>query len=141
MRTLGGNGEGNANHQFDNPEGVAVDPGEGGRVYVADSDNHRVQVFSKEGVYLDTICGNGIGDDNEHFDTPMDVCVEQGEGGHVYVADADNERVQVFSKAGAYVRTIKGSEFAGGPCSVVVDGDCVFMLFPTGGHVDVFLKP
>ena len=30
--------------EFDSPAGIAVDPGD--RVYVADSDNHRIQAFS-----------------------------------------------------------------------------------------------
>ena len=45
VRTLGGNGEGNGNNQLHYPLGVAVEPGEGGRLYVADRMNHRVLVF------------------------------------------------------------------------------------------------
>ena len=47
VRTLGGNGKGNGNHQFNQPSGVAV---EGGRLFVTDSCNYRVQVFLVDGV-------------------------------------------------------------------------------------------
>ena len=36
----------------------------------------------------------------------MGVTVEPGEDGRVYVVDRDNRRVQVFSKAGVFVRTL-----------------------------------
>ena len=41
--TLGGNGPGEGSHQFKFPRGVAVDARAGGRIYVADESNHRVQ--------------------------------------------------------------------------------------------------
>ena len=45
VRTIGGNGRGNGNDQFNLPVFVAVEPGEGGRLYVGDRLNHRVLVF------------------------------------------------------------------------------------------------
>ena len=49
VRTLGGNGAGGGNNQFHSPNGVTVEPGEGGRVFVADNLNHRVQAFLRVG--------------------------------------------------------------------------------------------
>ena len=43
--TVTGNGAG----QFKNPQGVAVDSS--GNVYVADTDNDRIQKFSSDGTY------------------------------------------------------------------------------------------
>ena len=55
--------------------------GEGGRVWVADSINNRVQVFNKAGAYVRTIGGNGQGNGNNQFDRPVGAAIEPGEGG------------------------------------------------------------
>lgn len=46
-------GAGSDNEHFDAPQGLACDAA--GRLYVADHNNHRLQVFSPEGRYLKTI--------------------------------------------------------------------------------------
>jgi DNA-binding beta-propeller fold protein YncE len=51
--------------QFKNPYGVRVmtDPEDGAeRVYVADSNNNRIQVFSKNGTFIDRFGGFGVED-------------------------------------------------------------------------------
>ena len=96
VRTIGGNGKGGGNDQFNAPIGVAVEPGEGGRVWVADTENHRVQVLSKAGAYVRTLGGNGKGNGNHQFNQPWGVAVEPGEGGRLYVVDKRNHRVLVF---------------------------------------------
>ena len=59
--------KGQGNGKFSGPRGVCVAPGPEGRVYVADFDNHRVQVLTKDGAYVRTIGvtgehGEGRGD-------------------------------------------------------------------------------
>ncbi len=101
--TIGETGvAGSDNAHFNVTAGIAVNAT--GHLYVTDSDNHRVQVFDKAGVYQYTICGNGAGSGNNQLNTPYGVGLDTS--GYVYVADSYNHRVQVFDRAGNYHSTI-----------------------------------
>ena len=84
--------QGGENGQFSSPEGIAVDAS--GNVYVADSGNDRIQVFSSSGVYITRWGGNG------QFHSPEGIAVDAS--GIVYVVDR-NDRIQVFSSSGVYI--------------------------------------
>ena len=127
--TLGAGGDhcgGGADH-FDRPRGVAIGPSD--MIYVADSNNHRIQVFDSNRNYVATIAQTGVsGSDNSHFNYPIDVDVDAT--GYIYVADHNNHRVQVFNSSRVYVRTIGESGVAGddfghlrNPTAVVVGSD------------------
>ena len=103
VRTIGTTGEiGTGNDQFRTPWGVCVEPGPSGRLlYVADTDNHRVQVFRKDnGAHVHTygVTGEG-GGGNHQLSRPEGVAVEPGPGGLVYITDFNNDRLHVFCKA------------------------------------------
>ena len=107
VRTLGTGVRGAGNNQFASPLCVRAEPGPDGHIYVSDLGNYRIQIFNKEGAHVRTIGVTGQrGSGNHQFDTPWGLCVEPGAAGHLYVTDTNNHRVQVFNKAGAYVRTI-----------------------------------
>ncbi|MCC7209038.1 MAG: NHL repeat-containing protein, partial [Anaerolineae bacterium] len=94
------------------PWGVAVDAE--GRVIVADTWNHRVQIFTADGEPLAawgmfervdptfSISGSSTG-----FYGPRDVEVDAE--GRIYVADTGNKRVRVYDSTGGYLMDI-GSE-------------------------------
>ena len=96
---LGETGQsGQGNHQFDEPMGVAVEPGPDGRVFVADCGNQRVQVLNKQGAHVRTIGVTGErGSGNRYqFHRPVGVCVEPGPDGrrlgtHTPPAEAESE--------------------------------------------------
>ena len=79
---------------------MCVEPGPRGRVFVADTMNHRVQVLKKDGTHLRTIGVAGQrGGGNHQFNQPCAVAVEPGPDGLLlYVADMGNHRVLVFLK-------------------------------------------
>ena len=74
------------------PERVAI--GGDGNVYVADTLNHRIQVFDPEGRFLCKWGTEGKGDGQ--FNEPLGLAIDGA--GNVYVADAHNDRIQVFKR-------------------------------------------
>lgn len=117
---------GTDNRHFSWPQGVAVDAS--GAVFVADTDNFRVQkcTLSANDYACTTFAGEtGVpGDDFGHLDPPTAVAV--GSDGRVIVVDMWNSRIQVFDAGGAYLTTIGGSYGANsgqmiGPAGVAVD--------------------
>jgi PKD repeat protein len=101
VATIGVTGQaGNDNNHLGSPSGVAVDAS---FVYVADTWNHRVQIFNRATrAYVATIGGSMGTADNQLHD-PSDVAVDAA--GNIYVADFVNTRVQQFDSSRAYVRT------------------------------------
>ena len=63
-----------------------------GEVYVADTGNNRIEVFTSSGAYLTQWGSAGSG--NGQFANPGGVAVNAT--GTVYVADTDNDRIQMF---------------------------------------------
>jgi len=82
--------EGTDEGQFKFPRGVAVD--EQGSIYVADSGNNRIQIFSSEGVFQRGFGRWGQGEGE--FKGLEGIAVNSK--GQVLVADRENHRVQMF---------------------------------------------
>ncbi|RDW16744.1 6-bladed beta-propeller [Oceanobacillus chungangensis] len=81
-------GEGNGDLFL--PVGIAVDQND--NVYVTDSSNNRVQKFSSNGTYLDTI--GQFGGEDHNFFSPQGIAV--GANGDIYIADTLLNRVVKF---------------------------------------------
>ena len=81
---------GNADGKFNRPEGLAVDAQD--RIYVADSCNHRVQIFSSDGKWLRSFGKAGSG--RSEFSYPYDVRVDGA--GRIYVCEYGGSRIQIF---------------------------------------------
>ena len=97
---------------FDCPSGLAVLPG--GQLAVADTNNHRVQVFdAATGRYVREFGRRGRGDGC--FDEPVDVA---SLGKDIVVVDNQNQRVQVVDADGNFVAKVCCS--AGGCDGVLV---------------------
>jgi sugar lactone lactonase YvrE len=76
--------------QFNTPYALALDAS--GNVYVADTFNHRVEVFTSSGALIAT--WGSYGSAPGQFYRPMGIAV--GTDGRVFVADTYNDRIQVF---------------------------------------------
>jgi sugar lactone lactonase YvrE len=112
---IGGYGTGAG--RFNKPRGVAATPR---YLYVADSDNHRIQ-------RLDVLTGTWVtygsyGILPGQFNQPFGICLDNE--GNLWVADSGNHRIQKMSPAGVW--TVFGTKGSGlgqfnGPFDIQVD--------------------
>src|SRR4029450_7064386 len=84
---------GSGDGQCSAPAGVTVDGS--GNVYVADTDNNRIQNFTNTGSFLTK--GGTDGGGGGALSGPAGVAVDGS--GNVYVADTFNHRIQKFTSA------------------------------------------
>jgi DNA-binding beta-propeller fold protein YncE len=81
------------------PHSIAIDP-TGSFLYVADTHNSRIQVFSTaDGAFIRKFGTEGGGDGQFNYPGGIDVDAQ----GNVWVADTRNQRVQKVSPTGAFL--------------------------------------
>ena len=90
--------ESNGPLQFNTPSGIAISPITG-QVYIADINNHRIQVLNPDLTFSHSFGSEGSA--NGQFDSPIDIAIDSQ--GLVYVTDEDNHRIQKFSQDGKFV--------------------------------------
>ena len=83
--------EGNGPLEFNHPVGIVVHP-HSNKIYVAEKDNHRIQILNENLAFNSTF--GSIGSENGQFQCPCGISIDST--GMVYVVDTDNHRVQVF---------------------------------------------
>lgn len=123
--------------EFTLPRNVAIGPD--GRIYVADSGNHRIQVFDEAGNFV-TAWGS-FGAEPGLFNEPWGLAVDEQ---FVYVADTWNHRIQKFSLNGALVGSYgfngaptgedRGLGLFYGPRDVKLLPDNRLLVSDTGNH-------
>jgi ABC-type spermidine/putrescine transport system permease subunit II/DNA-binding beta-propeller fold protein YncE len=120
LTLLGGWGRpGDRPGEFNRAEGIAADAQD--RIYVADSCNQRVQIFSADGQFLRAYGkpGSGAG----QFSYPYDIAVDAA--GRQYVCEFGNNRIQVFDAHDQPVEILGGPGGAPGqfsePWSIALD--------------------
>jgi DNA-binding beta-propeller fold protein YncE len=94
---------------FLRPKALAVDSHD--RIYVADFDNNRIQVFDENGEVLKSFGSKG--NVPAQFDKPSDVAIDEND--FLYVADQGNNRVQIFDAEGNYLTSF--GSIGNGPSS------------------------
>lgn len=105
LSCMGGNGT--EPPRFESPRGLLI-PHHRRTLFVADSGNHRLQLFDLATLQLvevwgqESVSGAVPGTQPGHFDSP--VALAGDEDGNVYVVDYGNRRVQKFDAAGQVVR-------------------------------------
>jgi len=80
---------------------------------VADSSNHRIQVFDEKGGFIRAFGSSGSGDGQ--LSGPYDVVVDLQ--GNYFVADDSNHRVSVFNSDGQFLRNFGSSGNGNGQLS------------------------
>jgi len=120
LRTWGTQGDGPSG--LDTPRsGLAVSPveDEQGRVFVPDTGNHRVVVYTVNGSPTGLVMG-GRGREPGRLDTPVGLAFDP-RGRRIYVAEAGNRRVSVFAAdTGAYLFAFGGDTLQS-PAGIVAD--------------------
>ena len=107
-----------------------------GLVYVADSWNHRIAVFSQEGELVHTF-GSERGRKGE-LQHPSELATSL-DGHHLYVSDQFNHRVQVFTLEGQYIREFGTGQLNPRGLAVTSDGS-VLVADRGNNHIAVFDK-
>lgn len=124
----------------DGPSGLTVD--RLGRLLVADTHFYRVLVYSPQGQILFQI-GDGVqGTTPGRFGYPTDVVIDKA--GNFYVADyGENDRIQVFSPEGKWLRQWGGHGYALGeflkPRALAIDDqDRIYVADSCNHRIQVF---
>ncbi|MEN6343108.1 MAG: PKD domain-containing protein, partial [Methanospirillum sp.] len=88
---------------MNNPLGIALDTA--GNVYIADTENNRIQKFTSTGTFIAKWGANGgngtTGSGDGEFSGPSGITVDRH--GDIYVADTGNHRIQKFRPDGTFV--------------------------------------
>ena len=106
--------------EFKSPLGLAVDYQ--GRIYVADSGNHRIQIFDSQGRLLSYF---GLKKDRYGYPSdPTDLVLDQ-KNNHLMIVDNDNHRFLFYSRDGKFIKEIGEVGFDNGqfryPYSITLD--------------------
>ena len=129
--------EGSGPLQFDTPWAIAYN-GTNHRLYVCDTDNHRITILNHDLTFHGTFGREGC--DPEHLHKPEGISVDSK--GNVLVADYCNNRVQVFDASGHYLSSITHTtpgERLQRPVSVAVGpDDWVYVVEQDLNKVSVF---
>jgi tripartite motif-containing protein 71 len=125
------------------PRGIAVNSWSfSGDVYVADTGNNRIQVFSSNGTFLTRWGGYGGAVENGTLRFPQGIAIDPSTG-NVYVADTGNNRIQVFSSNGTFLTRWGGYGTINGtlrtPTDITIDQQGNVYVADTGNNrIQVF---
>ena len=131
--------------QFRAPKGLAIDAD--GNIYVADSQNHRIQMLDANGHFLREWGGEGNG--TGQFKEPWGIAVAPN--GDIYALDTWNHRIQVYDGQGVLKRTwgifgqVQDPNGPGnilyGPRDITFDSEGFFYVVDTGNKRVVKYDP
>ena len=113
---LGTGTHGSGNGQLNNPRGIALD--KNGRVFVSESGNARVSVFSADGTFSHHIRGDSS--NNSTLSSPWGLAFDND--GNLHVADYSLNLIKVFTPEGTFI-TQYGSGIIQYPSGIAIDDE------------------
>lgn len=123
--------------QSDFQHGIAL--GEGGKVYLPDRGNRRINTYSYDGDFLFSWGTNGSGDGE--FEYPWSIAV--GESNRVYVVDRSRRDIQAFDPAGNFLFKWSLTSTPGGggfsdPVGIAASSNRIFVVDGFYKDIQVF---
>jgi DNA-binding beta-propeller fold protein YncE len=123
---LAGNGQG----EFNSPHGIAYDA-KSKSLYVADTNNNRVELLTNAGAFKRGIGSIGAG--QGQLSAPRGVSAQPD--GSVWIADTGNSRLEEFTEKGKYVAQAgNGAAYT----SLASCGEDLYVPNPTTQRIDVY---
>lgn len=124
---------GNGTMQFNRPEGLGLDPATH-TLLIADSCNHRVQIYDFSGQLLDVLGEPGT--KSGQFSYPYDVAVDNQ--GRRFVCEFGNSRIQVFDQDNQWIETVSapgnGPAELNNPWCIAFDSHHNLYIADSGNH-------
>ncbi|RIX49690.1 MAG: 6-bladed beta-propeller [Rhodocyclales bacterium GT-UBC] len=125
--------------EFNLPRDAAV--GKNGNIYIVDGGNFRVQVFDRDGKYLQSF--GSVGKQLGNFARPKEIATDST--GNVYVVDAAFGNFQIFSPDGDLLMYIGERSERDGPANYMLpsgiyidEDDRIYMVDQWFKKIDIF---
>ena len=113
------------------PKGTCDAPG---HIYVADSCNHRIQVFTPDGQWMRSFGNPGLKLGSLSY--PYDIVMSSE--GHLYVCEFGNSRIQIFDSSGLPIEILGGPGASPGmlsnPWAIALDSKGNLYVADAGNH-------
>lgn len=111
------------NNQLNYPQGICLSMSTG-ILYVADTKNHRIQLYdSCTGSYVYTFGDTGIASsENRKFHSPVSICVDEYSN-YLYISEWDNDRVQILDATTGEFKGSIGTPIKDEDDTVLMDED------------------
>jgi DNA-binding beta-propeller fold protein YncE len=127
----GATGDQNAKYAFNRPTNVGF--GADGSFFITDGyGNSRIAKYTKDGEYITQWGSKGTGDNQ--FNIVHDIAIDKA--GKLYIADRENDRIQIFDQSGKFLGKWPNLGAAWG--LVYIPGDNAFFL--SDGANDQIIK-
>ena len=127
VKTLGDINAEEENIAFYMPSDIVFDTQ--GNWFILDTGNHRIQKFSPDGKYLDTIGSRGQGPGEMSYPVSLDIYAE----GNLLVSDPNNQRIQILMPDGREYKTIRMTQGTFGVSRILTTGQLV--MSTSGGFI------
>ena len=137
VKSVGSSETGNGPLEFQFPIGITVHPTTG-QIFVADRDNHRIQVLNKDLTYSHSFGKKGSSP--EQFNGPYNVTFDSE--GYLYVADRNNHCIKKFTSTGQYISTYSSRGSNPGqikqPSSIIIDNNVLYISEYGNNRISIF---